>query len=250
MQDNVLNNYVLERLKSIERNISRYSKSCEPEYLHKLRVDIKNIRAVYSFARKVYKRNYDAAALSQLFKNAGRIREIHINIPLLASFADHPNNLIAELQTKEHTLNQEFVKSRSRYANILEEFRKTVCFPVKLAGIGKIKKYFERLQRQSDRLALGKDRDDLHKYRMKLKQMIYVYALLPKKVQKVVELDDAMTTELQEELGNWHDTYSAINLFSKENGQKLSAEHLKKLKAKETRQFNKALKYLAAKAAK
>ena len=83
MEKNFLNNYILDLLESLNQNLSSYMKVKEYEYLHHLRVDIKKINAILSFAEKIFKTKYNANLLKLLFHDAGKIREIQINLNLL-----------------------------------------------------------------------------------------------------------------------------------------------------------------------
>ena len=86
MKKNVLNSYVIDRLLSVEKNLSAYAKDKHPEHLHRLRVDIKKVKAVFSFVDKVYEEENDTNDLKTMFDDAGKIREIEINIQLLLAF--------------------------------------------------------------------------------------------------------------------------------------------------------------------
>ncbi len=88
------------------------------------------------------------------------------------------------------------------------------------------------------------ERVDLHKYRSKIKKLMYVYCALPKKIKKELEFNDVKINRQQEELGDWHDTYSVISFLSQEHFTTKTNEHLIKLKEKEKRQFNLLLRTL------
>ena len=100
MKKNILNHFVFDLLKSIENNLSIYIKNKMPECLHILRVDIKKINAVLSFAGSVYKEGYNTGNLKPLFSKAGKIREIQINILLVELFPLPPKYLIEQLKNK------------------------------------------------------------------------------------------------------------------------------------------------------
>jgi len=244
MKYNNLTNFILERLYSVEHNISCYSRDMNSEYLHSLRVDIKKIEAYFSFARKVCKVKYDNMKLKRLFKKSGEIREIQINIQLLSSFPETPIWILTKLKKEEFILNRKFNIKSSKYISSIEDFRKNICHPKKSIKARKIKEYFSKMKDQSNNLVKNPNREELHKYRKKIKMMLYVNNILPEKLKNVVDLNEVVIKKQQEKLGNWHDIYAGINLFSKEIFPKNNSESLQKLKEKELRQFSNLLTYL------
>ena len=78
----------------------------------------------------------------------------------------------------------------------------------------------------------------MHRYRSKIKKLLFIYNALPNKIKKEIKLNELEIDKLQKMLGDWHDTYSAINFFSQEQFPMNTAEYILKLKAKEKRQFN------------
>jgi CHAD domain-containing protein len=244
MKKNLLNHYVVNLLKSIEQNLSIYIEDKQPEYLHNLRVDIKKIKAAFSFSENVYNEKYNTAKLKSLFNKAGKIREIQINIHLLGLFPHPPEMLIEQLRKKENILTQQFIKCGSRYGRLIKEFRKNVCLPEILPNKKTINKYFKKEKQKANKKLKNKDREDLHRYRAKIKKLMYVYNVLPKRIQKEIELNETEINRQQQKLGDWHDTYSTINFLSHEFFPIKTAENVVKLKEQEKRQFNALLRNL------
>ena len=238
MKKNLLNHFVFDLLKSIEKNLSIYIKNKTPECLHILRVDIKKINAVLSFAERVYNEEYNTSNLKPLFRKAGKIREIQINIHLLELFPLPPKNLIEQLKNKENILTMEFIKSGSRYKRHLKNFRKIIYLPEKLPNKLIINKYFKREKNKANKKLKKQERVDLHKYRAKIKKLMYLFYAFPKSIQKDIEFNELETNRRQEKLGDWHDTYSSINFLSHEHFIENTNEYLLKLKEKEKSQFN------------
>ena len=244
MKKNLLKHYVVNRLKSIEQNLSIYIQDKKPESLHHLRVEIKKIKAVFSFSKKVYKEKYNTAKLKPLFNKAGKIRETQINIHLLGLFPYPPEKLIEQLKKKEYILTLLFVKCSSRYVRLIKEFRKNICLPKILPNKKRINKYFKKEKQKANKKLKNNDRKDLHRYRTKIKKLMYVYNFLPKKTQKEMELNETEINKQQGMLGDWHDTYSTTNFLSHEYLPMKTAENVVKLKEKEKRQFDVLLRTL------
>lgn len=245
MKANLLNNYVLKLRKSFEKNLSAYMTDKKPECLHHLRVDIKKIKAVFSFADNIYKEKHDVTKLKPLFLKAGKIREMHINIKLLCAIPPPPEKFINRLKNKENIIVQRFIKNGSRYIMLLKNFYEKAGFPEKLGSKRKIIEYFKKERKKANKILRHKDRESMHRYRKKIKKLLFIYNALPKKVQNKIELDVGKINKQQKKLGEWHDTYSAINYFSHEHYPNLAAEYILKFQEKENEQFNALLINLA-----
>jgi CHAD domain-containing protein len=244
MKKNVLNTHVLKLLESLEQNLSSYTKDHKPEYLHQLRLDIKKIKAVLSFAEKIYNEEFDARSLKPLFKIAGNIREIHINIELLKEDPDSPDGLIPLLTEKENKLIQEFLENDTNYYELISDFRQHLNLPEMLPGKKKIKKYFKKEKQKVNNMFDNIDSEGLHDYRIKIKNILYAFKALPKKLRNKIELNKKRINKQQTQLGKWHDTYAAVDFFSHEDFSSQNPEYVSVLKEKERREFNALLDQL------
>jgi CHAD domain-containing protein len=237
MKKNLLNIYIVNRLRSVEQNLSNYKKDKNPENLHRLRVDIKKIKAIFSFAENAYKEKYDTPKLKPLFQQAGKIREIEINIRLLPAFQSTPKRIIDQLKKKKKILIQQFIKNISSNIKLIKDYSKEVSLPAKLPHTKVIKKYFKKEEQKANKILSG-TREDIHTYRIKIKKLMHLYNALPERIQKKIKWDKEKISEQLKKLGNWHDTYSAITFFSHLHFPKKSTEFIIKLKEKEKRQFD------------
>ncbi|MBK8698521.1 MAG: CHAD domain-containing protein [Saprospiraceae bacterium] len=93
-------------------------------------------------------------------------------------------------------------------------------------------------QKKANKILQDKDREGMHQYRKKIKKLMYVYNVLPKKIQKMIDFNKTELNNQQKRLGNWHDNYAAINYFSDEHIPLETSEYFQKLKKREERQFN------------
>lgn len=238
MEKNLLNNYVHTLLESLEQNLSAYTKVKKPEHLHSLRVDIKKIIAIFSFAENIYKEKHHATRLKPLFHKAGKIREMHINIHLLRAAPHPPERLITRLKKKENILIQQFIKKGPRYIMNIKAFREKVCLPEILRSKKTIIKYFDKQRRKANKIIQHNDREGMHRYRKRIKKIMYLYNALPERMQSKIDLNEAEINKQQKKLGDWHDTYSALNYFSHEHFLIQTSAYILKLKEKEKRQYN------------
>ena len=237
MKKNLLNHYVVDLLNSMEQHISEFVKNKKPDSLHHMRVDIKKIRAAFYFAENLYKEEYSANKLKPIFFKAGQIREIQINILLLSFMSPPPVKLIEQLKKKENTVTLKFIKDSLRYIRLIKNFRKNVSLPSILPDNKSIIKYFKNEKQKANKKIENNNRESFHRYRMKIKRLMYMYNIMPKKMQKEIEINHSVN-KLQQKLGNWHDTYAAVKFLSNGYSPDKADEYFLKLKLKEKRQFN------------
>ncbi|MBW4359126.1 CHAD domain-containing protein [Flavobacterium taihuense] len=234
MKEDLLYHQVSDRLKSIEKHLCAYSKNGKPKHLHLLRLDIKVVKALFSFAEDIYNETYSVIALKAVFQKSGEIRDIQI----ISSSKHLPRKLICELKKKEIFLMKLLQKDIPKYIKTIESFRKEVTFPKALSDKEIIKAYFEKEMMKANQDFQNQDREGLHQFRKSIKKLMFVYNVLPKKIRKEIDLDEQYINKLQEKVGNWHDTYSSIEFLSYQYLKQKPIEYISKLKQKEIKQFN------------
>lgn len=243
IKNDLLKNYLADRLKSIEKQVLAYNKNLDPERLHRLRVEIKKTKALFSFIENTFKQKNNTKKLKSLFHQAGDLRELQINIHLLTKVPQFGEKMLLRLKKKENTLKQGFIKNIPKHRKSLSNFLKGLSVPAELPGEEEIKKYFkEKISKANNKLG-NNDRNQMHRFRIRIKELMYIYNFLPDEIKKSVQLDKTYIDKLQRKAGNWHDTYAAIDFFSQQRFSQNKSEYLLKLKQKEKRQFNNLLKY-------
>lgn len=247
MEKNLLKYYIFKRLESIGKHLSEYPNDRKPKHIHGLRVDIKMIKAVFSFAGKVYQEKYDATRLRPLFQEAGKIRVSGISIRMLASDSGIPKKLISRLQKKEDILVRSFISNCSKYTFLIGDFRKEISLPEKLPGNKIIKKYFKKEIQKATQILKLKDQEQMHRYRMKIKKLMYVYNALPPKIQKKIHLNEAEIKKQEKKLGKWHDAYSAMKFLSTGHLRMNESPCFSNIKEKEKEEFDALFAYLRKK---
>jgi hypothetical protein len=196
----------------------RQARGLEENSLHKLRVDIKNLRVLIDLLRILSGKKFRGKAMSKqlepVFKAAGRIRTAALNLkqsqtyrsPVLVKFRQH-------LRSKQEEASQEFLhvlrkfdgkKFRKLHKKALEEFREL--------KEGKIKKGAEEYMRvlfahiRADIFDITDD-ETLHQIRKRLKSIKNIGQLLD-------QIDDGHPFKEElvkvhrtyDKIGQWHDT--------------------------------------------
>ena len=242
MKKNVFNTYFDKRLKSIKQHLISYKQDQKPEDLHHIRVEIKKIKAILSFAKDLYEEAYDLSELKPLFKKAGAIRELQINRQLLVELPPFPKQYLKQLKQEETDLTQQFIRNNTRYLKSAERFREGLSLPENLPAKKHLKAHFKKELKKAHKKWQNKNRKDMHRYRRKLKNMLYLYNALPEKVQHSSELDKTGINQQQQKLGKWHDLYSAISFLSRQAFSTKITDYIARLKTKESKRFKSLLK--------
>lgn len=237
MKKNILKDDILKLLSAVEDLLIGFCKHPQSEDLHRIRVSIKKLRALFSFIGHVHKKQSVAQSLKTLFKEAGAIRELQINRQILAAFPHPPLRLMKQLLGKENTLTEELLQYKSIHLQNIKLIKKEMDVPEKWPSLKVVNSYFEKERKKAKQEWEHKDRKSLHQYRMSLKKTMYVYDALPDSVQEKLDIDKSAINLIQEDLGDWHDTYAAIHFLSQQKLPKKSAEALKQLMQTEERQF-------------
>ncbi len=242
MKKDVLTTHVRDLLTSAGRHLSDFASNRQSESLHRLRVDLKKIKAAHAFAEYAFDRKFPSAKLKPLFKEAGAIREIQVHLSMLKQFPHPPKRLIAQLERSEKTLADSFIRNLSVHQSSLNDFQKKCGLLKEKIGFKTITKYFTDMQ---EAILKHDDADGMHLYRIRIKRMMHVYHMLPEKIQRRTNLDIESIEELQQELGDWHDLHTAIHFLSAETIPKRAAEHISDLKNMESTLFNRLLGILS-----
>ncbi len=210
------------------------------EALHKLRVEIKKLRAFAAFAEKYTEGNFSKTLkpVIKIFKHAGRIRTTELNLQMIKKYkignADFINNEQAvckensnkfkdSLKFYINTIPKSFSKIQSKFHDI----RNKRIFNFYKKQLDFLKYFFQQ----------ELDEKKLHECRKKIKLLLYIENLLPKKIKQKLKLNKTYLDKLQDAIGKWHDALLAAELLKTRN--LTGEEKLKQL-------FNKKNKLLQA----
>lgn len=236
MKKNILNKYLDDQLFSIAKELNNFRQNKKHESLHAVRVGIKKTKAVLSFAEVAYGKTYPKKELNPLFHKTGNIRELQVVLSLVKK--EKLSTAIAGSLTHEITrLEKKFLNQVPRYFTKLSELLDRTLLPAEMPPKKAVLRYFRKQERKAGSELQSKNREGLHCYRRDIKRIMYVHGALPEKWQTEIVLDRAETDRQQEEIGRWHDTWSAVTLLSRRRFSKKAKGVIAKLKEKEKKQF-------------
>jgi CHAD domain-containing protein len=223
--------YIKKQFSSIKQNLQDYAKEKKQEQIHNLRVDIKKLRAILSFLNFINNdKQLPKKIFSQLFTDARAIRENFINLTIFKTITHSPK-LLYNFKVKDKVLKAQFSAKIPQYIKTVEKAEKKIKIPHYIPVSKEVKKYFNKLMRQSTLLFNNReDKNNIHRFRMKVKKMMYVYKTLPAEMQKSVGINEAYMDKLQMNVGKWHDAYLAIICLEKNGlGSTVQITKLKQL---------------------
>ena len=237
MESGIILSFISSRLKSIERQLRRFEYDRMMERLHQLRVDIKKIRAILSFVKNVYCQNIEPDSLKTLFTNAGEIRQCQITIQLLESISLPPQNIIQNLKQKQDVLIREFLIALPSYLKLENQFQENCNFNFRNPTEKTITNYLNPKRKKANRSFNSHRRSKMHRFRKLLKKIMYVYGILPKKMKKHLQLKVSLINKVQDEVGEWHDIYAAIDFLILNNANRKD-NYITALNELEAKQFD------------
>jgi len=208
--------------------------------IHMIRSNIKKIRAFYHFLEVIYqgkfKKEEHYAAFKELFRQAGKLREVHVNLMILEQYTTHApeeKDFRSYLQKKEMVLARKFLYAVRDYDEtaIISKEKEIEKFMNKLQPkkfSGNVDKF---IKKKSSRILgyLPEIRNPLilHKIRMHLKTISSILDISLKCSRELNETEHQLLTEIigmETLIGIWHDNIvfiEAIKTYRKSKSGEL-----------------------------
>jgi CHAD domain-containing protein len=241
MQSDELKRYFRKRINTVIREFSRPVSERTEETFHRLRVEIKKIKALYELINscdKKFQKKKSVKVFKEVFDAAGKVRNLHIEENMVADFGlTKSKQIISGLHRKQTKAIRKFEKviGRKLIKQIQKNGKKSEDF-LKNIKEKELDEYFEKSFSKIEKLVSTPfDKRKLHNTRMQLKEFLYNLKLeLASKDKLINNLDN-----LQEAIGNWHDYEGVIAYIDKLDAERkitsAQLKHLKSLRAKLSR---------------
>lgn len=245
-----LNTYFLQRnyiaqLNKIIAALIDYNQFPYAENLHRIRVAIKKIKAICALSTFVLDEHYAIPALNQLFKNAGELRELQIQIQFLNRISKNHDSCGIALSKNLKLREKIFSKTIHVHVNKLHHLRNICIFPSHLIDQKSLKTYFNLQHQIAKQLYKSHKKKRLHQLRKTIKKTLYLYGFLPMEIQQEMPIDLKNMSVIQSALGDWHDWYVAKKYFSRKSSFYLFYDCSLKLKNQEKLAYKKLTQKLA-----
>ena len=222
--------------KSMQTHLEAFFETRNPEALHHFRIQVKKMKALLLFLQDGVQEKQEARylkSLQSIFKHAGRIRNAHIHIGLLTQYPVADSAYKMEQENMERTEIEQFCARRNAYIKTVklipkrlsETFRDIDDKIVLTLYKKRIKKLARFFKQPNFRI------EKLHKTRKRIKNLLYLYRILPKPMVRKLQLNDTYLDHLQEAIGKWHDVVLLLELLKTEgyeNRSEIAAIHREK----------------------
>ncbi len=206
--------------------------SQEENAVHQLRIHIKKLYALIKLLDQTepesnIKKMFRPAR--SLFKLAGEIREIHLDLKKLKDLekehSDQKTALLEQLQKKSDQLSKKRTKWKDKINTLLTLFKK---YDYRL-NTALLHDHFRKLLVMASNFM---HQGSFHEARKQIKSVLYLKDLLPEEKQDFMGIDFAFLEKLQEIMGYWNDLLNSSlrkdgnkeNQFLQESFEKLNRE--------------------------
>lgn len=210
--------YFRERWENFLQHYEQFARRTNAEDLHRMRVELKKIRAVF-FIRKETQNNSlkDVALLvRKLFRMGGKIREAQVNAQLVKRAGTGSVEFFTAHRNAVAKQSKAFTRFVSRNADELIAVNTKAWKSLRSISGSKIRKLNKKLLNEVHaafypRLKIR----ELHEARKQIKRMVYLHGMLSGKDAATLDAPYDLLRKLEEETGKWHDIIVAKQLLRK-----------------------------------
>lgn len=214
--------YAKRRLRSLSNHLTAFGDTAEPEVLHKIRLEIKKIKALLNiteFCVKGFKGHKRYLPFRYIFRRAGEIRQADMVNELFQIHKIKPQQINGRSAAANRDLILSFQKElpsfflsiKKKKASIITSFRevKHTCF----------KKYLDFQKKELQKKIFPRlNQRELHRTRKKIKEILYLSPIAKKSKEEL----DPFYDKLQILIGLWHDKQTVMTLL---NASEYPIEH-------------------------
>lgn len=213
MKKKIIERYADERWKKLLRAFRAFGQNTKPEELHDFRVEIKKLRALFFFlesvdSKKIHK--HSIKKLRTIFREAGTVRSLDVSLNLIKAFKlKLPATAKSKLQKKLKSATATFHEDHKKYGKQLQEIRHDLNKQIFSVSDQQSRKFFQEAIKDLDKTFRGPtDKIDWHESRKTIKILLYIAT-----IKKEKQPDTKYLHDLQENIGQWHDTQMAMELL-------------------------------------
>jgi CHAD domain-containing protein len=217
--------YLNKRWANMHHHLQAFSDAGGQENIHKLRVEIKKVKAFAQFSLALPQQQLSAADLrkiKRIFKHAGIIRDAYTSLLTMKSYRIRDTVLKSEETGIIKIESRKFRSFYEDYNKRISKADKTFHKKVHAVKNNDIKHWFEE-QLSIIASAFGSSSAyQLHAARKRIKTLLYIQAVLPENMVTSLQLNTTYLEKLQQTIGNWHDHTTATALLIGKNPRRKS----------------------------
>lgn len=220
-----LHTYLSQTFREAKKYADKAAKSFDPEDIHKMRVALKKIRAIFYFEQFYLPQlsEEEMKKSKKIFSAAGKIRELQLLQDTIKNFnnGDEPmkKKMLSVIRREEKKAKQKFhAHFRDSGKIALDELRKTTTREAKKLTGADLKLHFQSmLEAIRIQIETAQEEKDYHQVRKQLKELKYNLSFAGKESKRLVKavFPEKKLSQLEEDLGNWHDQVMIISWLKK-----------------------------------
>jgi CHAD domain-containing protein len=221
-----LHNYINHLFHDAKKYAGKAAKDFDEEDIHKMRVEVKKIKAAFHFLQFVDAdlKDDELKKLKKIFREAGELRELQLLTEAIRKFRglqhkDDKKSLLDFLKEEEKKSKKKFHREFQKSGNETLDKLKKVMFRKREITDDDEVRYFQNMLAIILEL-MGRDSladEEYHEVRKKLKELKYNLSFASDRSKQIVEdvFSEKELTELEEVLGTWHDQVIIISRLKK-----------------------------------
>lgn len=210
--------YFNELWDEMESSLEGFLHDGEQEKLHRFRVQVKKSRALLTLldatlSQKTLSKGFKP--VKKIFKLGGVIREAYINIQLSSHYDLKNEDFIKEQIDNMEKAILEFRDNGKKHLKTLRDVHDELEDKLQAIEDEQVSEFYKQ---QLEQIALALDanqfNDELHDCRKRIKTLVYNRKVAGSALEGNLDLNNEYLDKLQGQIGDWHDTIIAIQLFS------------------------------------
>lgn len=217
--------YINKRIENIKTQFSHFCTDQDAEAIHQLRVELKKLRAILNLINKCHhskKTIQSFKGLEKLFKEAGEIRRVQIMNSTVERYQISKENTETIASSNTQQLITELIDKQKDYIDKIEQFERKFKHSLTDIQHKKIKSIIKKnIKKLHHTFTKGGSESDLHASRKKIKSLIYIQSVLPKRLVRELNFDLNYLKEIENEIGEWNDLLDfqkiALAIYEEDN---------------------------------
>lgn len=203
--------YVDKHWKTLKRGLKDYLATGDQEALHEFRVEVKKMRA-FLVLQPNSKAAKDFKPVKKIFKHAGDIRNIYLNLQLGELHYVDDEYFVSQQYQNLSRIIADFKLNGDQYIKAVKESYHQLSGHIESISDLDINLFYERrLHQIANKLLTITFDETLHHSRKLIKELLYNYKLFKPVLE--MHLNESYLDDMQEAIGNWHDNTLAALLF-------------------------------------
>jgi len=206
--------YAKRRFKSLSDHLDNYAHKPRPELLHKVRLLIKEIKALLNasaFCVEGFNARQRFRPFRSIFRMAGEIRQAEVLDELFRIYKINTEDVAkSKILSADRNLVSLFQKRLPEFILATEDNQEKIIDSIKNVRYSCFKKYLNRKKREVKKELFPQlNKRDLHDTRKMLKEIIFLSPMAKKTREKL----DPFYDKLQALIGQWHDKQTVLMLL-------------------------------------